>query len=141
MKYYFHTLHDRLQVKKLNINRMLDLIPTHHECIEKAENQDDGENEYYQRFYNGTEYVRDYYFNKLNINKMDINKKKMKLVVKALGLAGMGANAKSVTLVVHMNAMVEEKGDDISLRDITELTQWIEEQYPKEYEDVPNTPT
>ena len=72
---------------------------------------------------------------------MDINKKKMKLVVKALGLAGMGANAKSVTLVVHMNAMVEEKGDDISLRDITELTQWIEEQYPKEYEDVPNTPT
>lgn len=76
-----------------------------------------------------------YYFNtlhdKLNKQKMEHDETTILLCIKALGLTGIQADAKTLTLITHMYEMVNEKGEEVSLRDITNLQQWVEKQYPE----------
>lgn len=136
MKYYFNTLHDRLekQMRKVNINKMLDLIPSQYHCIEESERlmrDVHGEPEYRDQWLEGAYYVRNYFFNKLNKQKMKHDETTILLCIKALGLTGIQADAKTLTLITHMYEMVNERGGGISLNDITDLQQWVEKQYPE----------
>lgn len=80
-----------------------------------------------------------YYFNTLHdkLNKMERKTNDLKILIQALGLAGLSADTKSLTLILHMKALVDKMGEDISLKDISELTAWVGEMFPQTPPSVP----
>lgn len=63
-----------------------------------------------------------------------MDKEKMITYARALSLGGINASPTAVELILGIFKLVDEKGDDISLKDVTELAKSIaplEEDQPK----------
>lgn len=114
----------------INANEALDLIPSRSELLDHPINR--GEPSSLRYAWNeGAEYVREYFFNKLNIIRMEMTKEEtINLTARALGNVGLQADPRSVALVLAMHAECAAIGSDINMKDMDNVSEQINREYP-----------
>ena len=119
-------------MKRFDINQVLEMIPAQSQLIDEYRKSSITGNAWWV----GAEYVKEYFFNQLNTIIMSKKQETIITVVKALGLSGMQAEPRSILLVAKMLDKVEEVGEDISLKNISDIQDEVDNEWP-----VQNPPT